>query len=186
MKYKFKPLKNVHLNFLRMFLVIMLPAEIGLIQINNEVFDLPLFVASLTITIVVIATYFAFRLFYPCVYVVSQGYVTKYKGKNVLFRIKIADIKKLIIKKANFFDYYKYAFSSMINSGFTTTAYLTTVSFVYDNCETFVEQKNLEIERLPLTENGENKEYIEIMSYRQAKKLAKIIGANLQIKKGKR
>lgn len=184
MKYKFKPLGNLHFNITRLLSVISIIVDISSLMafFNEKVFDIQIFVVCLIISLVPILTFIVVRLVYPYYYVIDDIYITKYKNKKVLFKIEIKELKAILIKKATFLDYYKFIISLMTYYNLST-AYLTTSSFVFSKHEILTDYNHKEIKILPLNNALYPNcfEYVDIIPCCEIIRVAKLINAKVHM-----
>ena len=150
----------------------------GLIAVFNQSFDVPLFIVGLILTILPFAGYGVARLLYPYTYVIEDTCLVKRKRSQNVFEIQIDDIKHIVVKKATFCNYCKFLVS-LISYRNVSTAHLTTVSFVFEKCDFLDEKdyKSVEFKRERVYKNQADnvQEYVEIVPYRTAIKLCKLL-----------
>ena len=137
MKYKFKPLNNIHLYFMYLaYILNVVFFDIGCIIVCLDEFDVEFFITCVIITMIPFLVYMIVRIIYPYKYVIDNEFLTKYKKNRIIFRIKIEDIKYIVIKKTNVLNFFKFIISAIVQSGVNlTTSNLTTMSRIYEKCE---------------------------------------------------
>ena len=166
-QYIFKPLDNIHAFYMLIFLIVFGFVNIVPILTSLEVFE---YIIILSFNAVIALGYFLTRFFFPVKYVIKDDYLIKYSGKNILFKIRIGDIKEVHIKKAGFLDFFHFLYEFVCGS-FTKT-HGTCISIAFEHCEIQEEEKH-EIPRMPLLEDNYKhlQEIVEIFSYRKCIRL---------------
>lgn len=80
MKYKFKPLNNMHLYFMWIFYIFpVIFFDIGCIIVSLDKFDMQFFLICIIITVLPFLIYIIVRILYPYKYVINVEYLVKYK-----------------------------------------------------------------------------------------------------------
>ena len=184
MKYSFKPLNNMHLYFMYMFYLFIVPIiDIGCIIVCLDEFDVGFFITCTIITAVPFLVYMFVRIFYPYKYIIDDEYLLKYNRNEIIFKIKIQDIKYIVIKKTNVLNFLKFIIS-LISGYNLSTSNVTTMSIIYDKCEILNDSNNKDFKREEVVENKEinEKEYVEILPYRKIQKISKIMNIECKIK----
>lgn len=184
MNYTFKPLNNLHLYFMcfaYIFNVIFF--DIGFIIVSLDKFDIEFFITCILINIIPFLVYIIVRVFYPYKYVINDEYLVKYKKNKIIFKIKIKDIKYIVVKKVNIFNYFKFIIS-LISYYNLSTSNVTTMSFVYEKFDILDDLNNKEFKREEVVENREanEKEYVEILPYKKIKQICKLMNIKYKIK----
>lgn len=165
-----KPLGEIHLYFLVVGFIIFVPFDIVML---TPPFEKILLLTVIVYNICIFTAWICVRLFLRQKYVIDEVYVKRYKGKNVVFKIKQSDVLKIYIKKAPWYDFF--AFLLDVLSGGLRYTQGTNISFVFKECD-IMETVESEIKRKQLKNKYEDKELTEfsdIMSIRQCKKLCK-------------
>ncbi|MBR2339559.1 MAG: hypothetical protein IKA74_01865 [Clostridia bacterium] len=182
MKYKFKPLDNLQLNFVCIFYIfIILPLDIGCLLVCLKNFNIQYFIVSIVFTLIPLLVLLLVRIFYPYRYEICDGNITKYKREKVLLKIEVDDLKSIIVRKATVIDYFKFVFS-LISHYNLSTKNITSASLIFKKYEVLTDYNYGEFKRLPLNDSSisDSTEYVEIISYRKIKKVAKILNISLQ------
>ena len=127
--------------------------------------------------------YIIVRVFYPYKYVINNEYLVKYKKNKIIFKIKIKDIKYIVVKKVNIFNYFKFIIS-LISYYNLSTSNVTTMSFIYEKFDILDDLNNKEFKREEVVENKEanEKEYVEILPYKKIKQICKLMNIKYKIK----
>ena len=176
---KFKPLNNLHLIVVSLFYICpIIPLDIGCFIVCLDQFDFLYFITCTVFTLAPVVVWALVRIIYPYRYIIDDEYITKLKGKKILFKVKRENLKAIFLKKATFGDCFKFIFSSVSYYNLST-AYLSCISFVFDNYEA-VDDNTKEIKRLPLSDGRypDCREYVEILSYKKAQKVYKTLNEN--------
>ena len=170
MKYKLKPLNTIHIYIFLTFTLFAIPFDIVLIA---SPFDIGLFLTQLVYHALIVLCYLFARLFYNVTYVVDDKFLTQYKGKCIVFKIEISDIKAVFIKKAKWYDFFAYWADVLLSLCICTHG--TSISFVFDSCE-INEKINTEIPRQSIKPSYLYKkatERVEIFSHRKCANICK-------------
>lgn len=125
-------------------------------------------------------------MFYSCKYVIDDTYITKYKYKKILFKIKIKDIKYIGIRKRPRFRLFKFVFC-ILNYKFSIH-YFDTISFIYNQCECVTAYRRFDDEthlKEFLNNAYENFEYVDLLPIKDAIRLCQLIGVSYKIKEEK-
>ncbi len=184
MKYTFKPLNNMHLYFMYIFyLLIVAIIDIGCIIVCLDEFDVEFFITCVILTAIPFIVYIIVRILYPYKYIIDNDYLLKYKRNKIIFKIKINDIKHIVVKKTNVLNFLKFIIS-LISGYNLSTSNVTTMSIIYEKCEILNDSTNKDFKREEVVENkGTNEiEYVEILPYRKIKKISKIMDIECKIK----
>ena len=184
MKYRFKPLNNMHLYFMYMFYLLIIPMfDIGCIIVCLDEFDVEFFITCVILTAIPFLIYMFVRIFYSYKYIIDDEYLIKSKGNKIIFKIKIKDIKYIVIKKTNVLNFLKFIIS-LISGYNLSTSNVTTMSIIYDKCEILNDTNNKDFKREEVVENKEinEKEYVEILPYKKIKQICKIMNIDCKIK----
>jgi len=184
MKYTFKPLNNMHLYFMYLFYIVVVACfDVGCILVSLNEFNIDYFITCVIITAIPFLVYIFVRILYPYKYVIDDEDLVKYKKNKILFKIKIKDIKYIVVKKVNIFNYFKFIIS-LISLYNLSTSNVTTMSLIYEKCEILDDFKIKEFKREEVVENKETneKEYVEILPYRKIKQICKIVNIEYKLK----
>ena len=186
MNYKFKPLKNLHLYFMWIFYTFIVSFfDIGCILVSLDGFNIEYFIVCIIITVIPFLCYVIARLVYSYKYIISDEYLIKYNiyNKNVILKIKIKDIKCVIVKKANFCNYFKFIISLIIHYKLSTNN-ITTMSIVFEKYEIMEDFSEKDFKRIEVVDNKEiaDKEYVEILPFNTIKKICKIMNLEYKLK----
>lgn len=176
MRYQFKPCRNLHLNFMWIFYICpVLPLDIGCVIVCLNRFEIEIFITCAILTSLPLLVFVMVRLFYPYRYIIDDQYISKYKGKKILFKIQIKDLKAIMVKKATLFDYFKFV-ASLISYNLTTS-YVTTISFIFDKYDILNDFGSAEFKRESLNDGvyPNALEQIEIVTVGDAKKICKLL-----------
>ena len=174
--YKFKPCRLVTLYTLIFILKIIFPIYIGAFLYPQE--------ALLPVIIVVsslIALYFSYRILYRIKYIIDDEYLTAYQGKKIFLKIKKSDIEYVCVKKGHWYDIFLFDFFSFLGVLALSLDFFSdefsNISFVYKKFE-IKEKRKVEILRRAIRpeELKDWHETVEIFSYRQSKKICKLLG----------
>lgn len=103
--------------------------DIGFIIVSLDKFDIEFFITCILINIIPFLVYIIVRVFYPYKYVINDEYLVKYKKNKIIFKIKIKDIKYIVVKKVNIFNYFKFIIS-LISYYNLSTSNVTTMSHI--------------------------------------------------------
>ena len=183
MKFKFTPSNNLHLIFVSLFYICpIIPLDIGCFIVCLSQFDFLYFITCVVLTFTPIAVWAFARIIYPYRYIIDDKYIIKRKGKKILFKIKIKNLKSIIFKKVTILDYFKFIFS-LISYYNISTAHISCVSFVFNDYEVLTDYNDGEIKRSPLNCGlyPDCIEYIEIISYKKAQTISKILNTPLYL-----
>ena len=120
-------------------------------------------------------SYILIRRLYNISYVIDEEYIFKKRGKKVVFKIKIADLQAIYVKKAKWHSYFEFLIDAFVNEG-AKHAHSSSISFIYHNCDV-VASETLELSRESLKDQKYRNafERNEIFSYRQCKKICEAI-----------
>ena len=113
------------------------------------------------------------RLFYNSRFILDDEYLTKYKGNRVVFKIKRADVLKIRIKRARWYDFFAFLYDAIPSQ--CSLSHGTNISFLFKSCE-ILESEKTEIPRHSIKNKYEDKdlqEYVEILSLREATTLCR-------------
>lgn len=185
MKYRFKPLNNMHLYFMYFAYIFDIAFfDIGCIIVCFDEFDVEFFITCVILTAIPFFAYMIVRLLYPYKYIIDNEYLLKFKRNKIIFKIKIEDIKYIVIKKTNVLNFLKFIIS-LISGYNLSTSNITTMSIIYEKCEILNDSNNKDFKREEVVENKEinEKEYVEILPYKKIKQICKIM--NIDCKKDK-
>lgn len=165
------------------YLLIVSIVDIGCIIMCFDEFDVAFFITCAIITAIPLLVYMFVRIFYSYKYIIDDEYLIKYKKNKIILKIKIKDIKYIIIKKANIIHFLKFIIS-LISGYNLSTSNVTTMSILFEKCEILNDSNNKEFKRNEVIENKEpnEKEYVEILPYRKIKKICKIMNIDYKIK----
>ena len=184
MKYRFKPLNNMHLYFMYFAYIFDIAFfDIGCIIVSLDEFDVEFFITCVILTAIPFLVYIIVRILYPYKYIIDDEYLIKSKRNKIIFKIKIRDIKYIVIKKTNVLNFLKFIIS-LISGYNLSTSNLTTMSIIYDKCEILNDSNNKDFKREEVVENKEinEKEYVEILPYKKIKQICKIMNIDYKIK----
>ena len=184
MKYRFKPLNNMHLYFMYMFYLLIIPMfDIGCIIVCLDEFDVGFFITCTIFTAIPFLVYMFVRIFYSYKYIIDDEYLIKSKRNKIIFKIKIKDIKYIVIKKTNVLNFLKFIIS-LISGYNLSTSNVTTMSIIYEKCEILNDSNNKDFKREEVVENKEpiEKEYVEILPYKKIIQICKIMNIYCKIK----
>lgn len=174
---RIKPLDNLHYGFMWVvYICPIIPLDIGCLLVCLKSFNLQYFVISIIFTIVPVIALIIVRIACPYTYVIDEQYITKFKGKKVLFKIQKTDLKALIIKKARVFDYLRFLVSLITYN--LSSSCVTSIAFVFQKCEVLEDYSKVEFKRESLKKDlyPNDFEYVEIISYKNIKKLERVLG----------
>jgi len=149
-------------------------------------YSITILILSLLFALLPLLTFVLLRVFYSCKYVVDDIYITKYKYKKILFKIKIKDIKYVGIRKRPRFRLFKFIFC-ILNYKFSMH-YFDTISFIYNQCEYVTAYRKFDDEAYlkEFLDNGnDNFEYVDLLPIKDAIKLCNAIGITYKIKEAK-
>lgn len=186
MKYQFKPLFHLQAAHFAVFLPIPLFFDIVclLAWCLERSFNLQYFITCVVLTLFPVVAFVFVRLLYPFRYVIDEKYITKYKGKKVMLRLEIRNVNALIVKKATWLDHFKF-FLMLITRDNLSTSHITSVAFIFDQYEVLTDYnyKYPEFKRESLNNNifPNCSEYVEILPFREIKKISKLLGVQLHI-----
>ena len=186
MKYSFKCYKQVHIALSNVVLLSSLLSELILLPGFIYEYHIAILIFSIFFALLPLLTFIWFRVFYSCKYVIDDTYITKYKYKKILFKIKIKDIKYLGIRKRPKFRLFKFIFC-MLNYKFNIH-YFDTISFIYNQCEcvTAYWKFDDEVHLKEFLDNGDdNFEYIDLLPLKDAIKLCNTLDISYKIKEAK-
>ena len=184
MKYTFKPLNNMHLYFMYIiYLFIVTIIDIGCIIVCLDEFDVEFFITCVILTAIPFIVYIIVRILYPYKYIIDNDYLLKFKRNKIIFKIKINDIKQIVVKKTNVLNFFRFIIS-LISGYNLSTLNVTTMSIIYEKCEIFNDFNNKDFKREEVVESkGTNEiEYVEILSYRKIRKISEIMNIECKIK----
>ena len=175
-KYKFKPCRLFSLYYLLLPLKFLFPLYVcACLYPQNFLLPTVIIVSSL------VALYFVSRIFYRIKYIIDDEYLTAYQGKKVFFKIKKSDIEYVYVKKGHWYDTFTFDLTFVLigflggtdisNESFSNT------SFIFKEYEILFRPKT-EIWRVSLNFQDRSifMEMPELFSYRQGKKICKILG----------
>lgn len=169
---KFKPLDNVHIAVVAVyFLFFCVLLDIAFLMSD---FSVDFFITVLIVNLFPWIVFISARILYRTKYVIDDEYFTKYKGKTILFRIRICDIKSVYIKKRTWYAFF--AFLIGIFGLVFITKYMTNISMVFKTCD-ITSKDDHEITRLSLKpqEDKDCFELCEIVSYHRCMQLCKVL-----------
>ena len=167
MKKCFKPLDNIFVFHWLYWVILVFPLDLAMLLLDFEkTITITVLVANLSITLAVGIS----RLIYRDHYEITDDYMIKYHGKNVVFKVKRGEIKQVLIKKASWYAPFSHAWA--IWAGPLDKPHGSSISFVYESCDIRVEQK-VDIPRAPLNPNKNKnlQEHVEICSLRRCKEI---------------
>ena len=164
------------------YLLIVPTIDVGCIIVCLADFDIGFFITCTIITAIPFLVYMFVRFFYPYKYIIDDEYFLKYNRKKIVFKIKIQDIKYIVIKKTNVLNFFKFIIS-LISGYNLLTSNVTTMSIIYEKCEILNDSNDKEFKRQEVVENKESNEieYVEILPYRKIKKISKIMNIECKI-----
>ncbi len=174
MKKSFKPTCKIHFSYVFIYvgLVIFLIFDLRLILFGNLVAFLIAHIAQ-TIAFILI------RIFYKVKYEIDDEYLTQYYGKEITFKIKKSDIEEVYVKKSRWFNVFYVFFSASLSLGSDPidNIYGSNISFAFHTWETIRQPKtkSLRISLKPEDKKG-SFEVSDFFSYRQSKKICKLLG----------
>ena len=178
-EYKFKPFDNAYFFIFGMLYIFPIGFfDILAIICRNDALSS----VCLIMTILTILAHIFVRIFYHYKYIIDETYLTKYKGKKVIFKVKKSDIKIILVKKAKLSNYIK-LFISLVAHYNITSLNITNMSFLFNDCEIIQDYGDIDMKRESLKGNeySDYKEYIEILSYRKIKKIIKKLNVDYKI-----
>jgi hypothetical protein len=131
-------------------------------------------ITVIIMNLVPIITWIFARILYPNKYIVDNNYLIKYRRKQIVFKIKIDDIKCIYIKRMRISSFFSFIYEAIC--GPFKKAHGTSISIAYKNHE-IKEHEILELPRESLiTDNCEELfQHCEILSYGKCIKLCKKI-----------
>ena len=101
-----------------------------------------------------------------------------------MLRLEIRNVNALIVKKATWLDHFKF-FLMLITRDNLSTSHITSVAFIFDQYEVLTDYnyKYPEFKRESLNNNifPNCSEYVEILPFREIKKISKLLGVQLHI-----
>lgn len=183
MKFGFKPLNNIHLYFMLIFYIFPVSFfDIGCLLVSLDNFDVEFFIVCVTLTAIPFLVYMVVRILYPYKYIIDSEYLAKYNKNKIIFKIKIKDIKYIVVKKTNVLNFLKFIVS-LISGYNLSTSNITTMSIIYEKCEVLDAFIVKEFTREEVVKNKETneKEYIEILPCKKIKHLCKIVNIEHKI-----
>ena len=123
---------------------------------------------------VIICLFVMIRFFYPEKYVIEESYISKYKWKKLIFKIKISDIDKIFIRKNKWYSFFRFCLHFLFQTVPDGDA-LTCVSFVFKRCEAIKKVPSGFNSRIFLKPDSYNEhfEFGDVMSLAKCKKLCK-------------
>ena len=169
-KHVFKPLDNYHQFLVLGFRSILFFLDLVFLINPSDVF---LIYAILIYDFMTVFFYILARLICRERYVIDNEYLTKYRGKKVLFKIRKSDIQQVIARRTRW-----YAPISCLLALYFVTELFTNVSIVFKNCE-ILKQDQSDLKGDYLYHGSDCYEWREVMSYHKGKKLCKLIGIEL-------
>lgn len=188
MTYKFKPHDNLHLFYtVPLWLFAIVFNVLFLIVSIFDKFSLVFFYFDLFLfTLPIFIVFFGQRLFLFEKYVINDGYLIKYHRKKIVLKVKLTDIKIILVKKQTKIEEIKtflLAFFGFYIHHMFDSSYVTTVSFVFDKHDVFSENKHSLLCTKTLKNDlyEECDEYVDIISFPKIKKIAKKLNIPLQI-----
>ena len=161
MKCTIKPIDNIQFYMCCLFFILPIIFDFGFIATYlNGVFDKQLFIACIIMTSLPVLGYIVARLFCPYKYVIDDYYLTKYKFKKILFKIKKEDIIYIGIRKKVKFSFIKFIIAAII---FDNESHIfNSISFIYDTCEVSTDYQCGDFKRHSFLENKVLREPLKI------------------------
>lgn len=182
MKLYIKFYKQVHFTKSIHILIICLIILFVMINKNNYDFNLKTILWCIFLGLLPILFFLFLRTTYPYKYVIDGAYLKKYRYKEVIFKIRIKDIRYIGIRKRPRCRILKFIASILI--GFRTH-YFDTISFIYSKCE-FVKPYHRIEGRTYLKEYLDNTcesfEYTDLLSLKDTINLCKLLEVPYKIK----
>lgn len=180
MKYTFKSLDNLHLYMLLFIYLCLLPINVMCLTVfitSSEKLSLVFFGIGIFVPFLI----FLFcRIISPYKYIIDDQYLIKYKGNKILLKVKKVSINEIIVKKTTVFKSLKFIGSLVAVK--LSCSNITSFSLVFNDYDVLTNYNYGEFERLPLL--GENKdgfvEYVDIMSYKQIKKISHLLNTKIR------
>lgn len=172
--FKFKPIDNVCTGILFPYLIIAVPVSVGFLADGLARLDILSVILFSVFCILPLAVFILARVLYRYKYVVDGDKLVKYKGKEIVFKIKKQDINRIYIRKCGIKGYFDFIAS------YGDTAFCTAISLTYDDCDISIPQTydpfyNLKRESFKLEDDVSLHEYVELISYARALKLCRIL-----------
>lgn len=157
--------------------------DIGWIIFCLDEFDVEFFITCVILTVIPFLVYIIVRILYPYKYIIDKEYLLKFKSNKIIFKVKIKDIKYIVIKETNVLNFIKFIIS-LISGYNLSTSNVPTMSIIYDKCEILNDSNNKDFKRKEVVENKEinEKEYVEILPYKKIKQICKIMNIDCKIK----
>ncbi len=173
MSFSTKPLKIMHSYFIIMFLPILIPFNMGLLFEPN-LQDYP-WQTLLVMDTIAVTAYILMRVCCSTRYEIDENGIVGYDGKRVILKLKREEIEKIYIQKGKWYDLILWLLHAF-NGNLTPCG--TFISFCFVECEicreraTHVQRKKL---KAPEDYYRPLKEYPELFTYSQCKKICKIL-----------
>ena len=171
--YKFKPQDNVHTCISVCAFLLLVPFDVMLLIGKDSLSLLILLIINSASFLIAVIS----RLLYGRKYKIDDEYLIKYRHRKIIFKIKVADIDGVFIRRRSPWSFFVFIYYLVIGNGYISGERLTNLSIVFKKCEVIKQDKD-EAYRISIKPEAfaSYYEHCEIISFRKCKKICAQLG----------
>ena len=168
----FKPLDTIHLYYCIFLLILGLPFDIICVI---TWFDFYMVLIPMIYNSVIVVAFVLTRIIYRTRYKISECYLVQKIGNKIVFKVAVANIKAVYIKRAKWYDMLSYfsdgIFTQCVNSHGTVISFAYTAHEIKEDVYAEIPRHTIK----PKHENSECQEHIELFSLRKCLKICALL-----------